>query len=182
MKYLRLILRNLRRQPRRTILTMLTVTLATLIFTVLAAVPASMDRLLEEAGRGLRLFITNRTGPYGVPAKYCGEIRAMPHINGCVAILQGAAVYRDIRNIIPILAGDPEMLTLTPDYGVKSDQIAVFMRERRAAVAGSKLWEKYHWHIGQEIILQDLDKLRIPVILVGTIPGDRYPNLLAFRR
>jgi putative ABC transport system permease protein len=182
MDFLKLILRNLRRQLRRTLLTMLTVTLATLIFAVLVAVPSSMDRLLDEAGRGMRLIITNRTGPYGLPAQYCDEIRKLPYVNGCVAILQGAAVYRDIRNIIPILAVDPETLTLASDYGIKPAQVAVFTGQRRAAVAGSALWDKYHWHLGQEIILQDLDKHRIPVILVGTIPGDHYPNLIIFRR
>jgi len=42
MQALRLVLRNLIREPRRAILTLLTFAIATFIFTVLAAIPASI--------------------------------------------------------------------------------------------------------------------------------------------
>jgi cell division protein FtsX len=55
-----LVIRNMLRQPRRTILTALAFAFAVFIYTVLIAVPASMDRIAESASKGLRLIVTER--------------------------------------------------------------------------------------------------------------------------
>ena len=80
MKYLELIVRNLMRRTRRTILTIVMIAIATLVFAMLMAVPASMDHIIDMAARGQRLFVTNRSGPYGVPAQDCEEIKQMAHV------------------------------------------------------------------------------------------------------
>ncbi len=86
LKTVKLIERNMRRNLRRTILTMLTIALATFIFTILIAVPASMDRLISDASSGLRLVVNNRIAPWGgLPARYCAEIRLLPGAAACVA-------------------------------------------------------------------------------------------------
>jgi len=53
-KLLHLALRNMRRQLRRTILTALTFAVAVFLYTVLVAVPVSMDRIAADAAKGLR--------------------------------------------------------------------------------------------------------------------------------
>ena len=51
-------IRNMRRQARRTILTGLTFAIAVFIYTVLIAVPASMNRITEDISQALRLVVT----------------------------------------------------------------------------------------------------------------------------
>ncbi|HXN84735.1 MAG TPA: hypothetical protein VN867_01635, partial [Candidatus Binataceae bacterium] len=75
-------IRNLRRQLRRTIFTALTFAVAVFIYTVLVAVPISMDYIADNASKGLRLIVTERNN-HRLPAKYCGPIRTMPHVLGC---------------------------------------------------------------------------------------------------
>ena len=76
-------IRNLRRQLRRTIFTALTFAVAVFIFTILVAIPISMDRIADNASKGLRLIVTERNNNR-LPAKYCGDIKNMPHVLGCM--------------------------------------------------------------------------------------------------
>lgn len=67
MKFLVLILRNMRRQARRSILTILTIAIATLVFAMLVSVPTSMDRIVDRVSKNQRLFVINRAGPWDIP-------------------------------------------------------------------------------------------------------------------
>src|SRR5258707_11234360 len=78
-KLLIVALRNMRRQLRRTILTALTFAVAVFLYTVLVAVPVSMDRIAEDAAKGLRLIVIAHNS-YRLPAKYCNDIKKMPHV------------------------------------------------------------------------------------------------------
>ncbi len=91
-------MRNVRRNLRRTILTVLTVALSTLIFAVLVAVPASMDQIIKEASTSLRVLVNNRTGPwYGLPARYCDDILREPGVKACLSFTGWFGTYRDPR-------------------------------------------------------------------------------------
>ena len=93
-KLLTIAFRNMRRQLRRTILTGLTFAIAVFIYTVLVAVPWSMDRIADNASKGLRLVVTERNNGR-LPARYCGPIRKLPHVLGCAPeILWGADLSR----------------------------------------------------------------------------------------
>ncbi len=104
MKYLELILRNMMRRTRRTILTIVMIAIATLVFAMLMAVPASMDHIIAMAARGQRLFVTNRNGPYGVPAQDCEDIKKMAHVGGCVANWDFYELYRTDSDWVGIVA------------------------------------------------------------------------------
>ena len=60
-------LRNMRRQLRRAIFTALSFAVAVFIYTVLIAVPVSMDRIADGASKGLRLIVTERNN-HALPA------------------------------------------------------------------------------------------------------------------
>jgi hypothetical protein len=99
----------MRRNLRRTVLTVLTIALATFTFTVLISVPASMDRLVRDASTGLRLVVNNRTAPWGgLPARYCDEIRPLPGAAACVALTGWVANYRDVSDPIQAFAAGPD--------------------------------------------------------------------------
>src|SRR5438270_126416 len=105
MKETTLITRNMRRHLRRTVLTALTIALSTFIFTVLVAVPASMDRIIDEASQTLRISINNKTGPwYGLPARYCDQIVKMPGVLECAPLTGTFFKYRDASETIQAFA------------------------------------------------------------------------------
>jgi putative ABC transport system permease protein len=180
-----LIRRNMRHSLGRTVLTTATIALATFIYAVLVAVPGSMDRMIADASRTLRLVVTNKTGPwYDLPTRYCNEILSMPGCVACVSITGWPAQYRDVSNPIFAAAVGGDFARVFPDYRTSSAAQAAFARERRAAIAGNVLIAKNHWKIGQLITLQSTsaDRMRLDFVLVGDIPSGRYPNVFVFRR
>ncbi len=112
MKFLVIIVRNMRRQARRTILTILTIAVATLVFAMLVSVPTSMDRIVDRVSKNQRLFVVNRAGPWNIPAKYCLDIKKLPHVTGCAADLDEFMLYRNDSDWIGMSAADVELLDL----------------------------------------------------------------------
>lgn len=185
MYLLKLIGRNLRRNPRRTLLTAMTVALATFIFLVLASVPASMDRIVNDASATLRLIVLNRSFPfYGIPSRYCDQVRKMRGCAACVAIAGWPATYRDVSDQILAVAEGLEIAQVFPDFDLNGDARRAFAAERRGAFAGRVLMRKYGWHPGQHITLRgaDRDHLELNFVILGEMPSKRYPNVFAFRR
>jgi putative ABC transport system permease protein len=185
MKFLALIVRNMRRQARRTLLTILTIAVATLVFAMLVAVPSSMDRMIASAAAGQRLFVTNRAGPYNVPPKDCIEIRKMEHVTGCAANWDIFMRYRSDSDWIGMVASDIDILDMSPEMPSTPRDVAFFRKEKRAAAVGVETMKRYGWHVGQQIVLRgpfNGTELHIPFIIAGVITGDRYPNLFLIRR
>jgi putative ABC transport system permease protein len=181
MKYLELILRNMTRRVRRTILTIVMIAIATLVFAMLMAVPASMDHIIAMASRGQRLFVTNRNGPYGVLAQDCEDIKRMAHVTGCVANWDFYELYRNDSDWVAIVASDKEIFDLTSDFENAPSLVTNFYRDRRAAAVGTLLLKKYHWRIGQNIMLHFPSGLGMDFVIAGEIPSARYPNLFLIR-
>ncbi len=185
MKLFKLIERNMRRNLRRTILTTLTIALAAFVYTVLVSVPASMDRVVNEATGTLRLVVLNKTAPWeDLPARYCDDIREMPGAGGCVAFTGWFATWRNPSEPVFTIAGGPQMRQVFPDYRLSEELEKAVAAERRSAVVGPVLMAKYRWQVGQQITLRGTDSshMELPFIIKGVIPTTRYPNTFLIRR
>lgn len=185
MKYALLALKNLRRQPRRVILTIATMALASFIFTTLIAVPESMDRLIDEAAKTLRLIVI-APNAYRLPVKYRDEIKRLPHVTGCIAEIAWGGTYQDPREVIQAFGVDPDVGTVfgDKDYQLTPEDVRELTRNRRGALIGSVLMRKHGWHKGQQIILRGLDDRHMPLtfVIVAEIPNEHTPNAFVFRR
>jgi len=184
-KTTKLIVRNMRRNLRRTILTMLTIALAAFIYTVLVSVPASMDRVIADASGTLRLFVVNKTAPWeDLPARYCDEIDKMPGAAACVGITGWFAHWRDVSDSILAFGAGPQIANVFPDYQLSREHQEATARERRAATVGSVLMTKNGWKIGDHITLEgnDAGHMQMDFVITGAIENKRYPNTFLFRR
>lgn len=184
MKFLVLILRNMRRQARRSILTILTIAIATLVFAMLVSVPTSMDRIVDRVSKNQRLFVINRAGPWDIPAKYCLDIKKLAHVKGCAADLDEFMLYRNDSDWIGISAADVELLDLNP-LGSASEAIARFKADKRSVVVGYEAMRRYGWHVGQQIMLRNTwngHPVSMPFIIQAVVPDETYPNLFLLRR
>lgn len=116
--------------------------------------------------------------------RYCNDIKKIPHITGCVPQVFFYLKYRTDSDWIGVTASTPEVLSLFPDYGVPPDtgDPTRFTREKRAASVGSLLLKKYHWKLGQQVVLRNAnDKLKMPFILVSVVPSEHYPEVFLIR-
>jgi putative ABC transport system permease protein len=185
MKFLELVIRNLTRRTRRTVLAILTIAVATLVFTMLAAVPSSIDQIVASAAQGQRLFISNRAGPYNMPAKYCVAVRKMPHVMACAAEWDVFFRYRSDTDWFGVAASDLDILDTFPPSFSSREEDARFRREKRSAAVGYETMKRYGWHTGQQIVLKSEAngaQFDMPFIIQGVIPDKTYPNAFVMRR
>jgi putative ABC transport system permease protein len=184
-KLFQLALRNMRRQLRRTILTALTFAVAVFLYTVLVAVPVSMDRIAAEAAKGLRL-ITIAHNSYRLPAKYCNEIRKMRHVVACAPELQFTTIYRDPRDYITTFGVTQDIYTITgdSDFQVPPQTRTMMGSDRRFCSVGTVLMREHGWKIGQQIVLRssDNDRLRLTLIPMLELPSVLTSRALFFDR
>jgi putative ABC transport system permease protein len=173
-KLLTIAFRNMSRQLRRTILTGLTFAVAVFIYTVLIAVPWSMDRIADNASKELRLVVTERNNRR-LPARYCGPIKKLQHVMGCAPEIVWGAVYRDPKN--PIFAyginGDLASITGSSDYQLSPEQTKLLQTDRRSALVGYALMRENGWKIGQPVTLRNSDD---PKLALTFIPIVEYPT------
>src|SRR5271154_238294 len=165
----------MRRNLRRTILTILTIALATFIYTVLVSVPASMDRVVKDASGTLRLIINNKTAPWeDLPARYCDDIDKMP----------GVAACGGVREPVFGVGAGPEIGDVFPDYAITAEQRAATLKDKRSAIVGEILMHKYGWKIGDTVTLRgtDSDHMEMTFLITGQMVSKRYPNTFLLRR
>lgn len=178
-KLLLVALRNMRRQRRRTILTALAFAVAVFLYTVLVAVPVSMDRIASDAAKGLRLIVIAHNS-YRLPAKYCNVVKKMPHVIACAPEIQFTAIYRDPRDYIMALGVTEDIFSVSGsnEYQVPSEIRKKIFADRRGASVGSVLMREHGWKIGQQITLRDPYNQKMTLTL---IPMLELPTLLLAR-
>jgi putative ABC transport system permease protein len=159
---LKLILRNALRHRLRSALTVVGIAVAILAFGLLRTLVGAWY-LGVEASAANRLVTRNAISlVFPLPLSYKERIR---QVEGVEQVSLGnwfGGIYIDRKNFFPNFAVEPaSYLGLYPEFVLSPEQKSAFLRDRRGAVAGSKLAERFGWRIGDQITLQ------------GTIfPGD----------
>jgi len=178
-------LRNMRRQLRRTILTALAFAVAVFIYTLLIAVPLSMDRMAAEASKGLRLIVQPHNS-YRLPAKYCQSIKRVPHVLGCAPEIAWAGIFRNPRDLIVAYGVTPEVSTVVSasDYTIAPAKIREFNADRRNVFIGRLLMREHHWKVGQPLTLRSPSdpRLTLTFIPVLELPTDYLSRAFFFNR
>ena len=162
MKFMRLIWVNLLRNKRRTILTVLSVTVALFLFTTLRSVVTALDAV-SEVGSEARLITRSATGiTFALPQSYFERLRAQEGVQSVSWANWFGGIYVNESNFFAQLAIDHETyLAMYPEMAIPDDQRQAFLNERTAVLVGRGLMERFGWTLGQNVTLQ------------GTIfPGD----------
>jgi putative ABC transport system permease protein len=170
----RLILRNLLRNKRRTVLTVSSVMVSMFLVSSLAMVYAALGKPLE-GGEKMPLLLVRRASGIDrpLPAGFESRIKAAP---GVVAISKAAwfaGYWRDPANTFANLGVDPEsVFDVQNGARISPEQMEAFKRDRASAVAGRKLVDKFGWKMGDRITLLGSYWGIVPeVTLVGTFEG-----------
>jgi len=169
------VLRNLRRQLRRTILTAVAFAITVFIYAVLIAVPESMNRLAEEASQGLRLIVL-APNAYRLPAKYCDPIRRMPHVVACASEILFGGVYKDPHDVIMASGITPDIFTLmaSSDYHPPPEKLREMATDRRNAAIGSMLMRLHGWKLGQPITLRSPSDSHMALTFIPVVELPTY--------
>jgi putative ABC transport system permease protein len=152
---LKILFKNAFRHKLRTLLTVLSITVALVAFgllrTVIEAWYAGVD-----ASSASRLVTRNAISlVFSLPLSYREKIR---QVDGVKNVSYGnwfGGVYIDEKNFFPNFAVEPNSyFEMYPEFILPPDQKAVFLRDRRGAVAGRKTADAYGWKTGDIITLR----------------------------
>jgi len=154
MKYLHLIWAALMRSKIRTVLTMLSVVAAFLLFGMLDSVRVAFNSSANVAGYDRMIVASRLSITQTLPISLNERIEAVP---GVKAVAYGnwfGGIYKDARNFFPNFAIGPGYMEMYPEYTIPPAQLKAFYAERTGAIVGEALAEQYGWKIGDTIPLQ----------------------------
>jgi len=148
--------KNIARNRRRTLLTVLSIGLSLFLLSTLMTVLTELRRESPEGDQHLRLVV-RRASSLGdpLPEAYLDKLRRVPGVRLVHTLSWFGGIYVDERTFFANFACDPE--TLFPMWNenhIPPEQLAAFKKERTAAVAGRKLAERFKWRLGDTITLK----------------------------
>jgi putative ABC transport system permease protein len=148
--------KNITRNRRRTVLTILSIALSLFLLSTLMTVLTELGRESPDGDQHLRLVV-RRASSLGdpLPESYLDRLKRVPGVRMVHALSWFGGIYVDERNFFANFGCDPETLFLMfNENRAPPEQLAAFKKERTAAVAGRKLAERFKWRLGDKITLQ----------------------------
>jgi putative ABC transport system permease protein len=154
-KFLPLLLAGLRRHKLRTTFTLASVTVAFLLFGVLAAVRTAFTAGVDVAGAD-RLMTTHKVSfILSLPISYWQRIRALPGVRDVTHSTWFGGLYQDDSNVVQMFPVDPESyLKVYSDFVTPPEQRARWLSDRGSALIGRAYAERFKWKIGERIPLR----------------------------
>jgi putative ABC transport system permease protein len=158
MKFLRLIIKNIGRNKRRTVLTVLSVAVSVFLLATMQAVIAALSGISQLTGGEYRVIVRRNTSiADSMPEAYRQKIEQIP---GVVATLPSnwfGGIYKEDKPqyMFAQFFVDPKTLfDVQFESQISPEEKAAFQQERTAAVVGKKLADKYGWKLGDVIELK----------------------------
>jgi len=154
MKYFSLIWSALFRSKTRTLLPLLSVVAAFLLFGLLDSVRVAFNSGGSVAGAD-RLVVASRLSitqmlPYSLSAR----IDATPGVKKSAYAAWFGGIYKDPKNFFPNFSVGPGYMEMYPEYIIDPAQLKAWEADRTGAIVGENLAKRFGWKIGDTIPLQ----------------------------
>ena len=155
MPLLRLVLRNVVRNRRRSLLTAASVAVSFALLVIFFAA----YRFLESPPASttershLVLIVAASTSPIQpMPLSYRSRIERLEGVRAVTQVFWFDARYKNEDTVIASLSLDPQLVfTFFPNWQLPGEEKEQFLREKVAAIAGRSTAGKYGWKIGDHI-------------------------------
>ncbi len=182
---LHLIWKNLVRNRRRNLLTVLSIAFSMLILITLQTVLTEIKQISQTDPRNLRLYIRQANSWFELlPSSYEQRISKAPGVTKICAWTQYSGVYRDESEILPTVGIDPEpFLDMYTEIHIPPDQAMAFLNSPNGAIANQNLATRHGWTLGETIILKgNSPPVDLELIIAGIFTSDVVDNTLYFDR
>lgn len=156
MNYVSFVWKNMARNRRRTLLTVMSIALSLFVLSTLMTVLTELNREPEGEDTHLRLVVRRATSLGDrLPEAYADKLKRVPGVKLVHALTWFGGIYIDEANFFANFACDPDTLfSMFSENHLPPEQGQVFLKERTAAIAGRKLVERFKWRLGDRITLQ----------------------------
>ena len=152
MRYLPLLWAGLFRKKTRTILTLLSVCVAFLLFGLLHAVTVAFESGADSADAKRLLTTAGYSIIEPFPLSYLRRIEQVPGVVGVAYADWFGAKYQNESNAFPVFEVDHRRyLDMYPEFMLAHAQRESFIKTRTGAVAGRRLVDRFGWRLGQKL-------------------------------
>jgi len=157
MKFLYLIWCNLKRKKLRAALTLLSILVAFVLFSLLCALKLALagGATLADASR----LVVRHRGSFiqPLPFAYQGRIARIPGVSAVSHQTWFGGIYQDPKNQFGSFPVDPELfLTMNPEVLLPESQKEAWLKTRTGAIVGKTLAARFKWKIGDRVPLKAL--------------------------
>ncbi|WP_028916703.1 ABC transporter permease [Pseudoxanthomonas sp. J35] len=154
MKYLSLVWAQLFRSKTRTLLTLLSVVTAFLLFGMLDSVRVAFNSGGSLDGAN-RLITTSRLSiTQSLPVRLEQQIRTVPGVKDITYAMWFGGIYQDPKNFFPSFSVAPNYFEVYTNLELPPEQLRAFQETRTGAVVGEALAKEFGWKVGDTIPLQ----------------------------
>ena len=156
MSHLDLIWAGLFRRKVRTILTLLSIVVAFLLYGPLETVRSTFDNYGQSTAGYDRLLTMSKVSPGGqmLPQSLYARISEVPGVTNIDYADFFMGSYQDPKNVVPVETHTDTFFDLYPELEVSPSARTAFHRSRTAAIVGADLAKKFNWQVGDRIPLK----------------------------
>jgi putative ABC transport system permease protein len=173
MKFIRLILKNIFRNKRRTFLTVTSLAVSLFLMITLATILTEFSRNVDNASP-LRIFCRHSVAlTFRLPIAYQARMAAVPGVTHVTPFTWFGGIYVDQKNFFANFAVDPAIFReIYSEYKMSDDEWQAFIADRQGAIVGQKLVKLYGFQLGQRITLtSDIYRVGPEFIIRGVYSG-----------
>ena len=154
MKYFHLIWAALFRSKTRTLLTLLSVVAAFLLFGMLDSVRVAFNAGGQVTGANRMVTMSRLSITQMLPYSLDAQIEAVPGMKQAAYAAWFGGIYRDPKNFFANFSVSPNYLDLYPEFKLPDAQKKAWLADQRGAIVGESLAKRHGWKIGDTIPLQ----------------------------
>jgi putative ABC transport system permease protein len=154
MKYFQLIWAGLWRKKVRTILTMLSIIVAFLLFGLLQGVNQGFNSVVQNLNVN-RLYTSAKTNMVdALPISYWNRIKQVPGVQHVSHWTYFGGYFREAKNAIPAFATDAdELFAIYKEIKIKPEYLQAMQNTRTGALVSEPLAKEYGWKVGDRVPL-----------------------------
>ncbi len=152
MKFAHLIWGNLLRKKLRTILTLLTILVAFVLFGLLCAIKQALVGSVALAGAD-RLIVRHKVSIIQLlPESYKARMEKIPGVALAVHQTWFGGIYQEPKNFFMQCPVVPEeFMKMFPEFLLPPEQMKAWLATRTGAIVGRNTAERFKWKIGDKI-------------------------------
>ncbi|HEX6100541.1 MAG TPA: FtsX-like permease family protein [Thermoanaerobaculia bacterium] len=154
MKFAGLLFSNFKRHKTRTILTILSIIVAFVLFAYLGAIRTAFDYGVTMAGAD-RLIVRHKVSIIQpLPTSYEARIERIDGIADATHSTWFGAIYQDPKNFFGQMPVKPEeFMRMYPEFLLPKEQMDAWLKTRTGAIVGRTTANRFGWKIGDKIPL-----------------------------
>lgn len=145
---------NLWRRKTRTVVTVLSIFVAFILFAVLAATRQAFVGGVDLIGNE-RLLTIHKSGLiFSLPIAYQNRIQSVDGVHSVSVGVWMQGYFQEPKNFVPLIAVDEFYFPMYREFVVPPEQLAAWESERTGAIAGKTVAGRRGWKVGDTVPLR----------------------------